>query len=101
MSRQKRIVFEIEERVVIRSGEFTTAVFCPFCDETVSMATPCTAAALSELSERELFRLIEAGKIHFTETVQVMICLRSMREFLEELKKCEESKQEPYQEIEC
>jgi len=87
MSELKQIVFEVEERVLVRSGEFTTAADCPFCGETVAMGTPCTAAALYDVTEREIFRLIESGGIHFTETGQVMICLKSIREFLEELKK--------------
>ena len=87
MNELKQIVFEVEERVLVRSGEFTTAGDCPFCGETVAMGTPCTAAALYDLTEREIFRLIETGVIHFTETSQVMICLRSIREFVEELKK--------------
>lgn len=99
MSKLKRVVFEIEEKVVVRSGDITAAEHCPFCNETVGMATPRTAAAIYEMTEREVFRLIEAGAIHFTETEQVMICLKSIREFLEELRKCEESKQQPYPEI--
>ena len=87
MGELKRVVFEVEERVVVRSGEFTTVGDCPFCGETVAMATPCTAAALYGVTEREIFRLIEAGRIHFTETAQVLICLKSIREFLKELKK--------------
>jgi hypothetical protein len=87
MSKLKQIVFEVAERVVVRSGEFTTAGDCPFCGEKVAMGTPCTAAALYGVTEREIFRLIEAGNIHFTEIAQVMICLKSIREFLEELKK--------------
>lgn len=87
MGELKQIVFEVEERVVVRSGEFTTAGYCPNCGETVGMAAPSTTAALYDLSEREIFRLIEAGTIHFTEVGQVMICLKSIRGFLEELKK--------------
>lgn len=87
MSKLKQIVFEVEERILVRSGEFTAPADCPFCGEIVAMGTPCTAAALYDLSEREIFRLIEAGSIHFTETTQVLICLKSIREFLEELRK--------------
>jgi len=87
MGELKQVVFEVEEKVLVRSGEFTTEGDCPFCGETVAMGTPCTAAALYGVSEREIFRLIEGGGIHFTETAQVMICLKSIRECLEELKK--------------
>jgi hypothetical protein len=87
MSALKQIVFEVEETVVVRSGEFTTTADCPFCGETVAMAPPCTAAALYDLTEREIFRLIEGGGIHFTETGQVLICLKSIRNLIEELKR--------------
>lgn len=87
MSELKQIVFEVEESVVVRSGELTVAGYCPSCEDNVAMATPCMAAALSDMSEREIFRLIEAGAIHFTETGQVMICLKSVHDLLEELRK--------------
>ena len=69
------ITFEMEEKIVIRD---TTAVlngFCPSCGTIVEMATPHVVATISGGSEREIFRLIEAGRIHSIETDRVMICL--------------------------
>lgn len=78
MNQLKQIVFEVEETVVLRSGEMTTAAFCPFCGETVAMATPWIAAALNGSNEREIFRLIEAGVVHFIEEDRLLVCMNSL-----------------------
>ena len=76
MKQKKQIVFEVEETVVVRSGEFSTPNFCPFCGESVVMATPWTAATIHDVSEREIFRLIERGAIYVTEGERILMCLR-------------------------
>jgi hypothetical protein len=87
MNQLKQIVFEVEETVVLRSGEMTTAGYCPLCGETVAMATPWIAAALSNSNEREIFRLIEAGVVHFIEEDRLLVCLNSMNVQEGEVKK--------------
>ena len=44
------------------------------------MATPKTAGVLTEISEREVFRLIESKEIHFIENARVLVCVASLRE---------------------
>ena len=44
------------------------------------MATPKTAGVLAEISEREVFRLIESKEIHFIENARVLVCVASLRE---------------------
>ena len=44
------------------------------------MATPQMAGVLTDISEREVFRLIEAGEIHFIENARVLICVDSLRQ---------------------
>jgi hypothetical protein len=46
--------------------------------------TPEIMAALSETSEREIFRLIEGGKIHFVETKRLYACPGCYEQMLEE-----------------
>jgi hypothetical protein len=43
------------------------------------MATPKTAGVLTDISEREVFRLIEAKEIHFIENARVLVCIESLR----------------------
>jgi hypothetical protein len=78
MKRKLEITFETEETVVIRRAPPTLTVFCRECRATVEMVPPQAVAAFSPLSEREIFRLIEAGQIHFVEAERVFICRDSL-----------------------
>jgi len=78
MKRKAEITFEIEETVILRQAERISNRFCPQCGALVEMASPQTIADFSSLSEREIFRLVEAGKIHFIEAERVLVCLDSI-----------------------
>lgn len=75
----KQVVIEVEETVVLRSGEITAAVFCSTCGEKVAMATPWIACAVSGITEREIFRLIELGIVHSVERNRLFVCLDSLK----------------------
>lgn len=79
------ITFETEETVVLREGSKVTVEFCPDCSSDVLMATPQTAAFLSGVSEREIFRRVELTLLHFSENGRVMICLNSLKLFGKEI----------------
>jgi hypothetical protein len=49
------------------------------------MITPPNAAALSGFSEREIFRLIENGRLHFVEAERVYVCRDSLMNGAESL----------------
>ena len=76
MKQKKQIVFEVEETVVLRGGETSTTGFCPFCGQSVVMATPLIAATVHDSTERKIFRLIERGAIYVTEGERILMCLR-------------------------
>jgi hypothetical protein len=78
MKQKGEITFEIEETIILRQGERKVKSFCPHCAALVEMASPYLTAMISNLSEREIFRLIERGRIHFIETNRVLICLDSL-----------------------
>jgi hypothetical protein len=84
MKQKTEIIFEVEETIVRRQGEMTLTTFCPQCQGRVEMVTPQFAAVLSGKTEREVFRLIEMGEVHFVETGRVSICLISLTENLKE-----------------
>lgn len=73
MKQKAEITLEVEETIVLRQDHILEA-FCPQCEALVEMITPRIAVALSDFSEREIFRLIEAGAIHFIEAEWVFIC---------------------------
>lgn len=85
MKQRAEITFETEETIVLREGSRVQTEFCSGCGESVLMAPPQTTAALSNLTEREIFRLVEGNKIHFSESGHILICLRSITELLKEL----------------
>jgi hypothetical protein len=82
MSRTSEIVIERDELIVVRRREQVVIAFCETCDEEVEMLPPEIAAVVSGAGARELYRLVEAGQIHFTEDITglLRICARSLGE---------------------
>jgi len=73
------IVVEIDERIAVTNTEQQFEAYCSQCKKITEMATPKTAGVLTEISEREVFRLIEGREIHFIENDRVLVCLESLR----------------------
>jgi hypothetical protein len=73
------IVIEIDERIAVKNAEQRFEAYCSECKKMTEMATPKMAGTLSAISEREIFRLIEAKQIHFIENTRVLVCLDSVR----------------------
>jgi hypothetical protein len=42
------------------------------------MTTPQVAAISMHVTEREIYRMVETGDIHFVETDRVLVCMRSL-----------------------
>ena len=78
MNERTEITFETEETVILREGARVSFTFCTACSREVLMATPQAAAFLSGVTERHIFRLLEAGSLHFTEDGPVRVCLESV-----------------------
>jgi len=73
------IVIEIDERIAVTNSEQQFEAYCSDCKKMTEMATPKTAAMLTDISEREVFRLIEGKEIHFIENARVLVCIESLR----------------------
>ena len=80
MKKQTEIIVEITENIVTGAGAPEFEAFCPECRKLVVMTTPRTCARRHEISEREIFRLIEARRIHFVENGDIWVCLESFDE---------------------
>jgi hypothetical protein len=78
MKQKVEITLEVEETIILRQGEKILTEFCPQCQALVEMLTPQIAAALFNLTERELFRLIENGQLHFVEAERIFVCRNSL-----------------------
>lgn len=73
------IVVEIDERIAVTNHEHQFEAYCSQCKKMTEMATPKTAGLLADISEREVFRLIEGKEIHFVENDRVLVCVESLK----------------------
>ena len=77
------ITIEVEQVVTVRRRRQihqAAGDWCSACGEEVLMLTPDEATSLVRLSTREIFRLIDARQIHFSETGSGLIrfCVTSL-----------------------
>lgn len=84
MTQKSEITFEVEETVVVSQGEKIRSEYCPSCRKAAVMAPPRALALITGSTEREIFRLVEAGMIFFTEQDQIVACLKCLQECLRE-----------------
>lgn len=96
MSKTTEIVIERDELIVVRRREQVVTAWCAGCDAEVEMLTPEIAAVVFGFGAREIYRLIEADRIHFTENAAglLRICARSLNEFLSTNKQLIEKEKE-------
>jgi len=81
MKQRTEITFEVEETVLSKPGKLFRG-YCPRCESVTGMASPEVLALLTGSSEREIFRLVEAQKIHFIEADRIFGCVSCYRRSL-------------------
>ena len=81
MKQKTEIEIELNETVAYSRRSERFEAFCHECKSLVEMAAPPVAAILIQTTEREIYRLVETGKVHFVETDRVFICLNSFADF--------------------
>jgi len=80
MKQTTQIEIEFSETIAYsRPGE-RYETFCPECKSMVEMLTTQVAAIVTGTTDREIYRLVETGKVHFVESGRVLVCLRSLSE---------------------
>jgi len=79
MTQKTEITFEIEETVVLKQGGKIVMGYCPRCNRDIELVSPDVLALASGASEREIFRLVERGMIHFEETDRLVVCSNCYR----------------------
>jgi hypothetical protein len=79
---RKRTIVRVETRSlsVIRPVRAAVNFWCGQCAAVVPTVTPEHAARISGSTPREVYRLIESGRLHFTETTdgQLLVCCESL-----------------------
>ncbi len=82
MGRQRKTTITVEQQeiLVLRRRRRVTQRWCDGCAQQVEMLSPEQAVAVVGRSARAIYRQIEAGQLHFTETPEglVWICLNSL-----------------------
>ena len=78
VSREIEMWVKTDRRFIIREQPLNTKASCPVCGEAMIEVEP--AAKLFELKQRQVFQMIEIGKVHFieTDTGKALICIASM-----------------------
>ncbi len=74
------ITIETDRMFIIRRRSILIQAWCAICSEAVKMAALEDAANLAGVRSREVYRAVEAGEIHFIETVEgrLLVCLNSL-----------------------
>lgn len=79
MSFKRRTVTTIEthEVLVVRRRAGEPSLLCAACADEAEMLSPRDAARLSGVSQRTIYRWMEDGRIHFSETADggLYVCL--------------------------
>ncbi len=74
--KQKVITIETHQQTLIRSSVKTFVVWCETCGTETLMLKPEQAATVYDMTQREIFRQIENGELHFIETTkgELFVC---------------------------
>jgi len=74
------ITVETFQRTVVHSRRKAQIAWCERCAAETEMLAPNEAAAYLQTTAREMFRLTEAGEIHYweTKTGALLICSNSL-----------------------
>jgi hypothetical protein len=78
--KKTKITVQTDRVLVIRRRRRGGLKWCESCAARVEMMNPEEAAAVSGLSLRAIFRLVEASRLHFTETAEglLWVCFNSL-----------------------
>ena len=80
MKRTAKLTVETHRVLIIRGRQISRQLLCETCGEVVHFVTASEAAALAGTGQRTIYRLVEAGKLHFIETNEavLLICFNSL-----------------------
>lgn len=78
--RRTEIAFELEQILVVKRRRGSVSGWCNDCELEVVMLTPDEAASVTSATTRALYRMVDAGRIHFTETQSglIRVCFPSL-----------------------
>lgn len=74
--RRKHLLIETHERMII-TGSICVRRKCLQCNADADMVSPELGSRLLGVTQREIFRYIESGAVHFLEEPP-LVCLRTL-----------------------
>ena len=81
VKRKTEITLETRRRLIVCLPESEAAeqMFCPLCERDAPLVQAEHAAEIFNVSRREVYRMVEAGRLHFVESADgvLYVCLRS------------------------
>lgn len=81
MGRRREERIEIHERLIVRSGNNSRPALCEACspDDSI-LLSPEQASALTGIPARTIYRLVEAGTIHYRENANgnLAVCIKTI-----------------------
>ena len=83
MSRKRtEVTIETERVLVVSRRNSSPVLWCERCAREVMMLTVDEAAMMAHATSRVIFRLAEAGRLHFVETQEgrLLICSNSLEQ---------------------
>ena len=80
MKKRRETIIETHRVQIIRRRRPGLTAWCNGCSAYVLMITPEEAAALTNVTTRAIYRRVEAGALHFTETAEgaLIVCPDSL-----------------------
>lgn len=86
ITHKREIILVRERRITINLNDEAAEIFCRHCKTTAHFITANEAAAINQTTAREIFRMVEDGRIHFRETAQgsLLVCLESLTNLRDE-----------------
>jgi hypothetical protein len=83
--RKITVTVETHSLTILRTRGHASATWCAACGAQTQTVTVEVAARLRSVTQRTIFRLLEAGSLHFNETPagELLICAESLRRLAE------------------
>jgi hypothetical protein len=84
IKRRVEITVQTSRRLRVSTGRATADALCAECGKKVAMVSAEQAARISGVSTRTIYRWIETGQVHFSETHDgvSLICIESIRQLI-------------------
>lgn len=81
-TRRREILIEKEEIAILINESGRGYRKCPFCREASIMLAPSVIAEVLRISSREIYKLIEADRVHFIEDEKksMFVCVKNFSE---------------------